>query len=107
MRRYNPGASDARTASRNAKCVLQKVLNKIGNMELSAQQAADAMLGNDSFFTTHKFRFVFIWDVLKRTSAVRASKRRGMNMFREEVDSSATRADFCRWRWQRYSFSTI
>ena len=76
MRSYDPSASDAGTASRNGKCLLQKVLNKIGNMEVSAQQAADAMLGNDSFFTTHKFRYVFVWNVLKRTSIVRASKRR-------------------------------
>ena len=66
MRRNNSNASDAGTASRNVKCLLQKVLNKIGNIEVSAQQAADAMLGNDSFFATHKFRYVFIWDVLKR-----------------------------------------
>ena len=60
MRKYGSSASDAGTASRNAKCLLQKVLNKIGNIEVSAQQAADAMLGNDSFFSTHEFRFVFI-----------------------------------------------
>ena len=93
MRSYDPSASDAGTASRNAKCLLQKVLNKIGNMEVSAQQAADAMLGNDSFFTTHKFRYLFIWDVLMRTSVVRASKRRVNEHFSdpsasEKVDSS-------------------
>ena len=76
LRKYGSSASDAGTASRNAKCLLQKVLNKIGNIEVSAQQAADAMLGNDSFFSTHKFRFIFIWDVLKRINAVRASERR-------------------------------
>ena len=93
MRRYDSRASDAGTASRDAKCLLQKVLNKIGNMEVCAQQSADAMLGNDFFFTTHKFRFVFIWDVLKRTSVVRASKRRVNEHVSdpsesEEVDSS-------------------
>ena len=93
MRRYNSNASDAGTASRNAKCLLQKVLNKIGNIEVSAQQAADAMLGNDSFFATHKFRYVFIWDVLKRIRVARASERR-MNedvsdgSESEEVDAS-------------------
>ena len=76
MRKYGSSASDAGTASRNAKCLLQKVLNKIGNVEVSAQQAADAMLGNDSFFTSHNFRFVFIWDVLKRVRLARASERR-------------------------------
>ena len=76
MRKYGSSATDAGTASRNAKCLLQKVLNKIGNIEVSAQQAADAMLGNDSFFSTHKFRYVFIWDVLKRINIIRASERR-------------------------------
>ena len=76
MRKWGSTADDAGTASRNAKCLLQKVLNKIGNIEVSAQQAADAMIGNDSFFTTHKFRFVFIWDVLKRVREARASERR-------------------------------
>ena len=59
-RKYGSTASDAGTESRNAKFILQKVLNKIGNIEVSAQQAAASMLGNNSFFTTHKFRFVFI-----------------------------------------------
>ena len=76
MRKWGSTAADAGTASRNAKCLLQKVLNKIGNIEVSAQQAADAMLGNDSFFSTHKFRYVFIWDVLKRVREARASERR-------------------------------
>ena len=76
MRKWGSIADDAGTASRNAKCLLQKVLNKIGNIEVSAQQAADAMIGNESFFTTNKFRFVFIWDVLKRVREARASERR-------------------------------
>ena len=76
MRKYGSTASDTGTAARNAKCLLQKVLNKIGNIEVSAQQAADAMLGNESFFTTHKFRFVYIWDVLQRIRTARSSERR-------------------------------
>lgn len=31
---------------------LQKVLDKVGNIEVSARQAADAMLGNESFHPT-------------------------------------------------------
>ena len=76
MRKWGSTAADAGTASRNAKCLLQKVLNKIGNIEVSAQQAADAMIGNDSFFSTHTFRYVFIWDVLKRVREARASESR-------------------------------
>ena len=34
------------------------------------------MLGNDSFFSTHEFRFVFIWDVLQRIRIARASMGR-------------------------------
>ena len=55
MRKYGSKASDAGSASRTAKCILQKVINKIGHIEVSAQQAADSLLGNDSFFSTHKF----------------------------------------------------
>ena len=106
MRKYGSSASDAGTASRNAKCLLQKVLNKIGNIEVSAQQAADAMLGNDSFFSTHEFRFVFIWDVLQRIRIARASMGRineddsdmnnGVNTDvndREEPDASDRQAE--------------
>ena len=85
MRKWGSTAADAGTAVRNAKCLLQKVLNKIGNIEVSAQQAADAMLGNESFFSTHKFRFVFIWDVLQRVRVARASERRSND---DEVISS-------------------
>ena len=76
MRKWGSTAADAGTAARNAKCLLQKVLNKIGNIEVSAQQAADAMLGNDSFFSTHTYRFVLICDVLQRVRVARASERR-------------------------------
>ena len=76
MRKYGSTASDAGSASRNAKCILQKVINKIGHIEVSAQQAADSLLGNDSFFASHKFRFIFIWDVIQRIRSVRASERR-------------------------------
>eukprot|EP00495_Collosphaeridae_sp_1-RS-2012_P009006 TRINITY_DN9056_c0_g1_i1.p2 TRINITY_DN9056_c0_g1~~TRINITY_DN9056_c0_g1_i1.p2 ORF type:complete len:68 (-),score=7.56 TRINITY_DN9056_c0_g1_i1:27-230(-) len=34
------------------------------------------MLGNDSIFSTHEFRFLFIWDVLQRIRIARASMRR-------------------------------
>ena len=74
MRKWGSTAADAGTASRNAKCLLQKVLNKIGNIEVSAQQAADAMIGNDSFFSTHTFRYVFIWDVLRRVREASVSE---------------------------------
>ena len=60
IRKYGSKASDAGSASRNAKCIQQKVLNKIGHIEVSAQQAADALLGNDSYFSSHTFKFVFI-----------------------------------------------
>ena len=60
MRKYGSTATDAGSASRNAKCILQKVLNKIGHIEVSCQQATDSLIGNDYFFSSHKFRFVFI-----------------------------------------------
>ena len=93
MRKYGSTASDAGTAARNAKCLLQKVLNKIGNIEVSAQQAADAMLGNESFFTTHKFRYVFIWDVLQRIRIARSSERRSNDDANNSEDESKSDDD--------------
>ena len=45
---------------------MQKVLNKTGLIEVGAQQAAAANLGYNYFFSSHKFRYVIIWDALKR-----------------------------------------
>ena len=67
IQKYGSTVPDAGTTPRNAKYLLQKVLNMIKNIEVSAQQPADVMLGNESFFTTHKLRFVFIWYVSQRT----------------------------------------
>ena len=66
LRKYGSLASDAGTPSRTTKCLLQKVLHKSGQIEIADQQAAAANLGNDSFFTSHKFGYVFIWDAVKK-----------------------------------------
>ena len=66
LRQYGSVAHDAGTMSRNAKFLLQKVLHKTGLIEVGAQQAAAANLGYNSFFTSHKFTYVFIWDAVKR-----------------------------------------
>ena len=66
LRQYGSIAQDAGTMSRNAKFLLQKVLHKTGLIEVGAQQAAAANLGYNSFFTSHKFTYVFIWDAVKR-----------------------------------------
>ena len=60
LRQYGSIAQDAGTMSRNAKFLLQKVLHKTGLIEVGAQQAAAANLGYNSFFTSHKFTYVFI-----------------------------------------------
>ena len=49
LKKYGSVAEDAGTEDRNAKCLLQKLLNRIAQMEVSDQQAAMAVLGNDSF----------------------------------------------------------
>ena len=66
LRQYGSVARDAGTMSRNAKFLLQKVLHKTGLIEVGAQQAAAANLGYNSFFPSHKFTYVFIWDAVKR-----------------------------------------
>ena len=45
---------------------MQKILHKTGLIEIGAQQAAAANLGYNSFFSSHKFTYVFIWDAIKR-----------------------------------------
>ena len=66
LRQYGSIAQDAGTMSRNAKFLLQKVLHKTGLIEVGAQQAAAANLGYNSYFTSHKFCYVFIWDAVRR-----------------------------------------
>ena len=43
-----------------------KSVHKAGHIEVADQQAAAANLGYDSFFSSHKFCYVFIWDAVKR-----------------------------------------
>ena len=98
MRKWGSTMADAGTAARNTKCLLQKVLNKIGNIEISAQQVADVMLGNEWFFSTHTFHFVFIWGVLQRVRVARASERRSneddeTSSEDEEVDDTDKQAE--------------
>ena len=45
---------------------MQKVLHKTGLIEVGGQQTAAANLGSNSFFTSHKFCYVFIWDAVRR-----------------------------------------
>ena len=66
LRNYGSVADDVGTPTRTAKCLMQKVLHKAGHIEVADQQAAAANLGYDSFFCSHKFCYVFIWDAVKR-----------------------------------------
>ena len=66
LRQYGSVAEDAGTMTRNAKFLIQKVLHRTGLIEVGAQQAAAANLGYNSFFTSHKFCYVFIWDAVRR-----------------------------------------
>ena len=66
LRQYGSVAQDAGTMTRNAKYLMQKVLHTTGLIEVGAQQAAAANLGYNSYFTSHKFCYVFIWDAVRR-----------------------------------------
>ena len=70
LRTYGSVADDAGTKTRNTKCLMQKVLHKTGLMEVGAQQAAAANLGYESFFSSHKFCYIFIWDAVKRLRSI-------------------------------------
>ena len=58
IRKYGSNSEDAGSASRNAIILIQKLLHKVNKIEVSAQQAASAMLGYDSFFFIPRFQFL-------------------------------------------------
>ena len=66
LRKYGSVADDAGSSSRTAKYLMQKVLHQAGQIEVADQQAAAANLGYESFFCSHKFCYVFIWDAVRR-----------------------------------------
>ena len=66
LRKYGSVADDAGSMTRNTKCLMQKVLHKAGLIEVGAQQAAAANLGYNSFFSSHNFCYIFIWDAVRR-----------------------------------------
>ena len=72
LRQYGSVADDAGTMTRNAKFLIQKVLHKTGLIEVGDQQAAAANLGFDSFFSSHKFCYIFIWDAVRRLPRLHA-----------------------------------
>ena len=66
LRKFGSVADDAGSSSRTTKNLMQKVLHRAGQIEVADQQAAAANLGYDSFFCSHKFCYVFIWDAVRR-----------------------------------------
>ena len=72
LRKYGSKASDFGSPSRTTKCLIQKVLHKAGQIEVADQQAAAANLGMDSFYSSHKFCYVFIWDAIKKLPSVKS-----------------------------------
>ena len=86
LRKYGSKASDSGSSSRNTKAILEKLLHKVNKIEVSAQQAASAMLGYDSFFSSHDFQFCFAWDAVKRFNDI--EKLETLNEDVEESSSS-------------------
>ena len=65
-KKYESKAEDTGTETRNAKYLLTKILNKLNTkVEVSDQQAAMLLLGKRSYYTSHKFTYVFVWEALK------------------------------------------
>ena len=60
-RKWGSTASDAGAIDRKAKNIFQKLLNKTGYLEVSDQQATAAVMGYDSFISSHAFAFVEPW----------------------------------------------
>ena len=70
--KYGSKAKDAGSRSRKGKNMLQKLVNKVGIIEISLQQATAAVLGFDSFIASHKFCWIEPWkavtNLLKKVS---------------------------------------
>ena len=64
--RFGSKASDNLKSSRTAKNILQKTLNKTNYLEVGDNQAAAAVLGYNSFISSHKFTYCFVWDAVRR-----------------------------------------
>ena len=60
-KKYGSKANDNGIATRKAKNILQKVLNKSGLIEISDQQATAAVMGKTSALSTHKFSIINPW----------------------------------------------
>ena len=84
LRKYGSKAEDAGEPSRNVKVLIEKVLHKVNKIEVSANQAASAMLGHDSYFSSHDFTYCFAWDAVKRFHEFELLKN---NLAREKHDS--------------------
>ncbi len=63
---YGSKAADAGEAKRNAKYMLQRLLHQTGMIEMSMQQVAAGVMNEKSEFSSHRFRFMFIWSILKQ-----------------------------------------
>jgi len=82
-------AKDSGTDMRNAIFLLQKVLNKLNAMgEVSDTQAAMVLLGEPSFVSSHRFRFVFARTAVEYQVTFNAE---------EKSVSEADQADFEGW----------
>ena len=91
LRKYGSKAEDAGEPSRNVKVLIEKVLHKVNKIEVSAQQAASAMLGYDSYFSSHDFTYCFAWDAVKRFHEFELLKNNlSQKMHDSENDSSSS-----------------
>lgn len=72
--RMTSKADDAGTSLRNCIFLLQKVLNRLNAMgEVSDTQSAMLLLGEPSFVSSHRFRFVFVHSAVEFQMSLRSS----------------------------------
>ena len=78
---------------------MQKVLHKAGQIEVADQQAAASNLNMDSFFSSHKFNYVFIWDVVRKLHKYIAHDNHcsGYERFGDDQAKSNLERDW--WKW--------
>ena len=106
LRQYGSVAQDAGTMTRNAKFLMQKVLHKTGLIEVGAQQAAAANLGQNSFFS-QKFCYIFIWDAIKRLRKLNVGEDsrnddRDSDDFQSVLDVDEDGTAFCITQFDKY-----
>ena len=111
IRKWPSTASDAKEPERKAKNLMQKFLNKCGLLEISDQQATAAVMGHDSFISSHKFAFMEPWKAVamhrKLYDAEQLREKINYAEYLQETDELLTNLEIIQETRKATSLSTL